>query len=76
MEEVKVMADCKKCVINFLGTSCAQRNCPVIGHMNNAACLMIYKDRDTCSVDQCPTCKFINFCKEKGINLNKDDKES
>ena len=70
------MANCKKCVISLLGGSCGHRICPTVGHMNNAACLTIYKDRDSCSADQCPTCKFINFCKEKGINLNKDDTEN
>lgn len=64
------MADCNKCIFPML------KGCPVYDSINNAACLTIYKDRETCSPDQCPTCRWVKFCKEKGINLNKDDKEN
>lgn len=64
------MTDCNKCIFPRL------KGCPVMGSKNNAACLNLYKDIDTCSADQCPNCSWLKYCKEKGINLNKDDQKN
>jgi hypothetical protein len=58
------MPDCKKCIFPLL------RGCPVILSLNNAACLRLYKDRDTCKAEDCSKCEYLKYCKEKGINLN------
>ena len=61
------MSDCKKCIFPLL------RGCPVNGSLNNAACLNLYKDRDVCKAEECKKCRYLKYCKEKGINLNKDE---
>ena len=57
--------NCQKCIFPRL------RGCPVMGSKNNAACLNLYKDRETCDANHCDSCRWLKFCKEKGINLNK-----
>lgn len=47
-----------------------------MGSVNNAACLMLYRDRDTCNAEECTRCTLLKNCKEKGINLNKDDQKN
>lgn len=58
------MSDCKKCIFPLL------RGCPVMGDINNAACLTLYKDIDTCKKEDCEKCRYLKYCKEKGRNLN------
>lgn len=59
------MGDCNKCIFPLL------RGCPVNGSKNNAACLTLYKDRNTCKKEDCENCRFLKYCKEKNINLNR-----
>ena len=61
------MANCSNCIFPLL------RGCFVGGFVNNAACLTLYKDRRTCKKKDCDTCKYLKACKEKGINLNKEN---
>ena len=58
--------DCKTCIFPLL------RGCPVMGSYHCAACLNLYKDRNTCKKEDCPTCGWLKYCKAKGINLNKE----
>lgn len=60
------MSDCKKCIFPLL------RGCPVMGSLNNAACLNMYKDRTTCKKEDCTTCRWYKYCLEKNVNLNKE----
>ena len=62
------MANCNKCIFPLL------KGCPVSGSLNNAACLYLYKNREECTKEKCETCEYLNYCKEKGINLNHDNK--
>ena len=61
------MADCELCVFPLL------RGCPVNGRVNNAACLTLYKSRCDCKKEDCETCNYLKYCKEKNRNLNKEN---
>ncbi len=40
-----------------------------MGSKNNAACLNLYKDRNTCKKEDCPNCRWLKYCKESNINI-------
>lgn len=58
-----IIPDCKKCIFPLL------RGCPVMGSINNAACLNLYKDRETCRKEDCYECRWRNYCKRRGFYL-------
>jgi hypothetical protein len=58
--------DCEICIFPLLG------GCPVCCSYHNAACLTLFKDRNTCKKEDCEKCRWLKYCKEKGINLNKE----
>lgn len=58
-----IIADCEKCIFPLL------KGCPVMGSKNNAACLNLYKDRNTCKKEDCPNCRWLKYCKESNINI-------
>ena len=67
IKEIKMVGeDCKVCIFPRL------RGCPVCGSYHNAACLNLFKDINTCKAEDCTSCRWLKFCKEKGINLNKE----
>lgn len=41
-----------------------------MGNINNAACLNLYKDRETCKKEDCFECRWLKYCKDIGLNLN------
>lgn len=57
--------NCEKCIFPLL------RGCPVCGSYNNAACLNMRKNRESCKKEDCENCRWLKYCKEKNINLNK-----
>lgn len=59
---------CLRCIFPRLSGGC-----PITGHCNNGACITLFKDRNTCKKEDCPTCRYLKYCKEKGINLNKGE---
>lgn len=59
--------DCNKCIFPLL------RGCPTLYSLCNSSCLRLYKDRTTCNKEECETCEYLKYCKEKGINLNKEE---
>lgn len=59
------MAECIKCIFPLLG------RCPTLFRKNNAACLTLYKDRETCKSEDCDKCRYLKYCVKNGINLNK-----
>lgn len=61
------MSDCNTCIFILLG------HCPVDFKLNNAACLTLYKNIETCKSDSCSKCQYLEYCKEEGINLNNYD---
>ena len=61
------MGDCNKCIFPLL------RGCPVLYSLNNASCLYLYKSRDSCKPEDCDKCIYLKYCKEKEINLNKEN---
>ena len=58
---------CYKCIFPLL------RGCPCGWSYLCAACLTLFKDRNTCRKEDCPKCRWLKYCKEKGINLNKGE---
>lgn len=60
------MRDCYKCIYPLLD------GCPCRWSYHCAACINLFKDRSTCTAEKCETCRLFKYCKEKGINLNKE----
>lgn len=60
------MPDCTKCIFHLLG------RCPVHFSLNNAACLTLYKDRNTCNEEECKSCRYLKFCQNKFVHVPRD----
>ena len=64
---MSIREDCKRCIFPLL------RGCPVGGSYHNAACLSLFKDKNTCKAEDCEKCRWLKYCKEKSRNLNKTE---